>query len=58
MFDLSFVKGIKILKHTKISRNSFWLSCAIILGGGTKASVKALRIQKKVIKLITGIEKI
>jgi len=30
---------------------------ALYFGGGTKESTKALRIQKKVIRLITGIKK-
>ena len=35
-----------------------WLRYGIILrGGGTKESIKALHIQKKVIRLITGIKK-
>jgi hypothetical protein len=33
------------------------LGTALYLGGGTKESIKALRIQKKVIRLITGINK-
>jgi hypothetical protein len=33
------------------------LGMAFYLGGGTKESIKAMHIQKKVIRLITGINK-
>ena len=34
------------------------LRCGIILWGGAKESIKALRIQKKVIRLITGLKRL